>query len=166
MATTHGSSEPQKTLPTVDGMQRGVARLQKRIDDLETFDLASISKRWDPKTKAVEIAIEETLAAVFGHETSEYRRYVGAARLDHGQIVVGVEVSLSQVRKWVDEGVRAAITILNQAVRGLNEEIVCWEQSARAAAGSVMPLESNAGSVRKVFTGHGGSSVGINSKHF
>jgi hypothetical protein len=86
-STRRSSSEPQKTLLTVDQMERGAARTQKRIEDLETFDLASISQRWDPKTKAMETAIEETLAAVFGHNIVEYRRYERAAQDYNGTIM-------------------------------------------------------------------------------
>jgi hypothetical protein len=66
-------------------MRRGITRLQKRIEDLVAFNPKSITKRWGPEVKALETAIEETLSAVFGHNTVQYNRYRRAAALDHGK---------------------------------------------------------------------------------
>lgn len=135
---------------TVDQMQRGIARIQRRIEDLEAFDPASISKRWDPKTKVLQTAIEETLAAVFGHRTVEYNRYIQAAELEHADIM-DLPISLSQAQNYVADGKQEAITILRQAVRGLNEEIQYREKSAPA----VRPEAESQADFSKVFVVHG-----------
>ena len=84
MAKRPTPTESQRAVLTVDQMRRGIARLQKRIDDLEAFDPTSVQKRWSPEVNVLEKVIDETLAAVFGHKTIEYNRYCYGKSLDHG----------------------------------------------------------------------------------
>jgi predicted nucleotide-binding protein len=167
VATTRRSPpEPEKAQLTVDELRRGADRIQKRIKDLDAFDPASISKRWDPKTKALEVSIDEALAAVFGHGTVEYQRYDRAAQLDHGPIIAGGQPPpLAEVRVWLTEGKDAAVTLLTQAVRGLKEEIEYREAAAPAA--KIPRVEVPPGvPLRHVFIGHGRSLVWLQLKGF
>ncbi len=77
-------------------------------------------------------AIDETLAAVFGHATVEYDRYKSAARLDNGLVVVSLGREFGsrseyqdtlEARQYLAEGKQKALALLRQAVRGLKEEI-------------------------------------------
>jgi predicted nucleotide-binding protein len=133
---------------TVEHMKRAVDRIQKRLADLAAFNPADISKRWDPTTTALEAAIEETLAFAFGHDTPEYKRYRRIAQLDHGEVRMGVQASLPQVHKWLAEGKHAATVMLQQAARGLNEEIQDIEKEAVSGgpirAESLTPSQSKA----------------------
>jgi len=83
--------QPQPANLTVEHMKLGVTRLSRRIADVEAFDPQSVQKRWAPEVKALEASIEEALVNVFGHNTVEYNRYRGAAKLDHGPIVASYE---------------------------------------------------------------------------
>jgi predicted nucleotide-binding protein len=134
---------------TVDQMKRGISRIQKRIDELDAFAPESISARYSPEVGALETAIDETLAAVFGQGTAAYNRYRGAATLDYGPLVMGSPPSIQAVRTYLTEGKQRAIKLLKQAVRGLEEEIasqeIVWE-----------PVEPEAvRDLSKVFIVHG-----------
>ncbi len=121
---------------------------------LRHFNQRCISERWDPKTfKVLETAIDETLAAVFGHNSAQYRRYQKAAKLDHGQILMGRPAPLQQVQKWVckDEGRQTAILLLGQAIRGLNEEI----QERKSETAVTEPEGETQRDLSRVFIVHG-----------
>jgi hypothetical protein len=45
-------------------------------------------KGHDPEVAPPDAAVDEALSAAFGHGTIEYKRYVEAARLDHGPLSV------------------------------------------------------------------------------
>lgn len=153
MAPRRPPPGPQRAALTVDQMRRGVARIQKRIDDLEAFDPALISKRWGPEVKAIETAIDETLVAVFGPDTVEYMRYKRAADLDHGPVILGKLASPREAQGYVAEGKRGSIALLRQAVRGLEEEIAEQTQMAQP---TMMPAASNlTRDLSKVFLVHG-----------
>jgi predicted nucleotide-binding protein len=153
--------QPQSSNLTIEQMRQGIARLQLRIADLEAFDPQAVQQRWAPEVKALQTSIEETLAAVFGHNTVEYNRYRGAARLDQGPITstpdwiaarsapVGWQPE-TDFHRYLGEGKQASILLLKQAVRGLEEEIAARGEPADVpnAAAPVLDLT-------KVFVVHG-----------
>jgi predicted nucleotide-binding protein len=162
-------SKPQQASLTIDQMKQGVERLKLRIADLEAFDPTSVQQRWAPEVKVLETAIEESIAAVFGHGTVEYNRYRGVARLDHGPVRVtsdwiaarsgglGYSNDLREVHRYLTEGKQQSLLLLRQAVRGLEEEIRDREELATASTGgaeTAIPIKSPAHN-RKVFVVHG-----------
>lgn len=130
--------QPVSAVLTVDQMRLGVKRLQRRIDELEAFDPATIQRRFDPAVEGIEKGIEETLSTVFGHGTVEYIRYRSAARLDNGPISMAIEPdwitargggygargdNMRDVHRYLLEGKEQALSLLQRAVRGLEEQI-------------------------------------------
>ena len=132
-------------------MKRGIVRLQKRIDDLEAFNTDSVQERSAPEVKALQTAIDETLTAVFGYRTVEHNRYRRAAVLDHGPLFVNQKASSSEVRQYLTKGKRDAILTLQQAIRGLEEEIGEQEHIAQPINSPVVAPTLT----RKVFIVHG-----------
>jgi hypothetical protein len=118
-------------------MTAGVIRLKRRIADLQAFDPQSIQQRRAAEVMALEASIEGSLSSVFGHNTVEFYRYSSATTLDHGPptpyesefIAVrsgrtgGPRENLSEVRRYLANGKQEAISLLQQAVRELEEEI-------------------------------------------
>jgi len=151
------SIEPQSAKLSFEQMKRGIKRLQSRITDLENFDPQTAQKRWAPEVKALEAAIDETLVAVFGPNTLEYKRYRSAAKLDHGPMsVMPIQAPAHpnhNFRQYLVDGKRQAILLLKQAVRGLEEEIAHQsepEAAPLAAAAAIHPQDRS-----KVFIVHG-----------
>jgi len=151
MVTRSTPPEPQRAALTGDQMKRGIVRIQKRIDDMEAFNPNSVQKRSSPEVRALEAAIDETLTAVFGHNTLEYNRYRRAAKLDHGTHIVGRKHSLPEVQMYLTDGKKAAILSLQQAIRGLEEEI----EEQDHIAGPINSPNVAPGPTRKVFIVHG-----------
>jgi hypothetical protein len=69
--------QPQPANLTIEQMKVGITRLNRRIADLEAFDPNSVQQRWAPEVKALQTSIEESLSAVFGHDTVEYTATIG-----------------------------------------------------------------------------------------
>lgn len=151
MAKQPTRNEPQRAVLSVEQMQSGIRRIQKRIDDLEAFNPESVDKRWSPEVKALERAIDETLTAVFGHNTVEYRRYRDAKSLDRGGIRIGYEAPLYEVHQYLTEGKRSVIIALQQAIRGLEEEVA---EQAHVETPVEEAVEAR-NLTRKVFIVHG-----------
>jgi len=153
--------QPQAANLTIDQMKLGITRLQRRISDLEAFDPQSVPKRFPPEVTALETSIEETLAAVFGHGTLEFNRYIPAARLDRGpptvilsdRFRVNRADPLQLAHRYLTEGKQAAILLLQQGVRGLEEEIGDREVATPETAVEAPPV--TAAPARKVFVVHG-----------
>jgi predicted nucleotide-binding protein len=156
--------KPERPFHTVDQKRVDIDRLSRRMKELEEFDPHSVSKRFgDPNVTAIETAIDETLAAVFGHGTVEYNRYSGATRLDHGPVTLtpdwigarggGPRDDKPEARRYIAEGKQQALSLLRQAVRGLTEEIELAEpDDPPESIGDARPTSSRSD---KVFIVHG-----------
>jgi predicted nucleotide-binding protein len=150
---------PQPTVQTLDQMRRGIDRINKRIADLEAFDPQSVQKRWPPEVEALQNSIEEALTVAFGHNSIEYKRYEGAARLDNGPVTMRVNLyghdtshqDAHEARQFLAEGKQASLVLLRQAVRGLEEEIAERESAAEPPDVRREPQRN----LSKVFVVHG-----------
>jgi predicted nucleotide-binding protein len=133
-------------------MRQGIDRLTRRIGELEAFDPKVVQKRWAPEVKAIETAISETLARVFGEDTPAYHRYSQATVLDPAPLIMGgAPDPIEEVHRWLDEGKTRALLLLKQAVRGLEEDL------AEAAPVASMPTVAPAANPHseEIFVVHG-----------
>ncbi|HEX5461449.1 MAG TPA: nucleotide-binding protein [Steroidobacteraceae bacterium] len=132
----------------------GVIRLSRRIDELEKFDITKVQRRWAPEVKALEAAIEESLAAVFGEGSEQFNRYQAATSLDDGPISMGFggfEPALDpRTHEYLSEGKQQSLLLLRQAIRGLEESLE-EASSIGPHAGPELVVRAS----RKVFIVHG-----------
>ena len=78
-------AKPERHVLTVEQGRSCIARLQDCIRRLEDFDPQQVQKRFNiPEVVALEAAIDDALAAAFGHGSPSYDRYKRAASLDSG----------------------------------------------------------------------------------
>src|SRR5579862_5337298 len=140
---TTSYTPPQAPILTVDQKRRRIERLENCIRDLEAFDPQIVQKRFGiPEVMALEAAIDEALAAAFGHGTHSYNRYKDAATLDNGPHIVRVQPAFGrgptvnydaqeahEARRYLAEGKQRSIALLRQAIRTLEAEIADQEQS-------------------------------------
>ena len=157
---------PERPFHTIDQKLRDIERLQKRISELDAFNPQTVTERYsDPKVTEIQTAIDETLAAVFGYGTVEYGRYQTAADLDREPRTINMSSNwidargggrnyrddTAAARKSFTEGKARSLSLLRQAVRGLEEEIELETPLARLSPdASARPKLS-----RKVFVVHG-----------
>nr|WP_314584137.1 nucleotide-binding protein [uncultured Pseudomonas sp.] len=133
-------------------IERGIARLDECISELDAFDIKTLDRGSCPELKALEVSIESTLIRYFGENTSAYKLYSGAAGLSFypmSYVIGGVRPSIdyaTPVRRNISE----SVALLKQAQRALKEDLADHEQSAKPEAGNVQKVLS-----RKVFIVHG-----------
>jgi predicted nucleotide-binding protein len=138
-----------------------IDRLKRRIEDLRNFEPQSVQARRSPEVVNLEAAIEETLAAVFGHGTDRCNRYSSAAGLEPtaiGLLYVGPGArrqgeNIGELRMKIAERKQRAIVLLESAVQGLEEELE--HEPAVLVAASVKALDLPARRPHKVFVVHG-----------
>jgi predicted nucleotide-binding protein len=142
-------------------MGRGIERIRRRIAELVAFDPQSVQKRRPPEVTALQNAIDEALTTAFGHNTVEYRRYVGAARLDNGPMTMRTEfgggnyeaAEAHRARQYLAEGKQRSLVLLHQAISWLEEEIADREQYASPVAEE--EISQSRPDLRKIFVVHG-----------
>ena len=135
---------------TREQMERGIERLRRRIADVEAFDPDTVTQRWSPEQKALEKSIDETLTRVFGLNSVDRSRYLSAADLDDGPIGMGQQPPIERVRGFIRAGKANSLAMLQQAVRGLEEDVADAPQEVTNP-----PVPSDQPLSRKVFVVHG-----------
>lgn len=128
-------------------IERGIARLQERIDALNAFDFQVLKKdRTMPELASLSAAIEDTLERCFGKNTTAYRRYKAAASLRPRQ---GRSYSNEfYLRKEAREYFQRSASLLQDAQRALREDL---EDAKHAEPQPVVPTVLS----RRVFVVHG-----------
>jgi predicted nucleotide-binding protein len=155
MAPRKPPAPPSPRALTPDQIRRAIDRLRKRISELDAFDPSSVQERWPPEARAIETAIEETLAKVFGEGTPAYDRYDSAARLDNGPLIMGGgDDPPYKIQEWLREGKARSLALLNQAVKGLEEDLAdAGETSSPSISAQARSTNSD-----EVFIVHGRDS--------
>ncbi|MGB9150020.1 MAG: nucleotide-binding protein [Burkholderiales bacterium] len=75
MAKPRKTEPPKSAQLTVDVMRAAIPKLERRIKDLESFDVNTIRNRWDPVMGALESKVNSTLQDILGHGTVDYNEY-------------------------------------------------------------------------------------------
>jgi predicted nucleotide-binding protein len=112
-----------------------LARIEKRITDLEALNPAELQQRGSPEVVALRVAIDETRADTFGPDSVEYQRYREAARLYEGAVPLyiggpGRPAPHVDFRGPLEQSKQRSIALLKQAVAGLKE---CFSEFADQA---------------------------------
>ncbi|WP_185702678.1 hypothetical protein [Burkholderia sp. Bp8991] len=115
-------------------IERGIARLQERIDALKAFDFQVPSNGIKPELAALSAAIEDTLERCFGKDTPAYRRYRPASTLR--PIQPESYRDEFYFRQEAREHVERSVALLQDAQRALREDL---EDAEHAAPQPVVP---------------------------
>ncbi|MEJ0049953.1 MAG: nucleotide-binding protein [Methylovirgula sp.] len=151
------SSNPRRAAANLnsDQMRTGITRLNRRIEELQNFDVNSITKGGDSRILAFEKSIEETLDRVFGPMTIEQGRYAQAAVL-HQEWGVALQYAARNMTPPPNELQSEfaplrdrSIALLKQAVSGLEEELSHDEENNTSLIVGMSELG------RRVFLVHG-----------
>jgi hypothetical protein len=109
---------PKDVQLTPQQIRTAISRFERRIKEVEAFEPERVTDRRDPQIEALEVAIGEALTEAFGEETPMRQRYSGAAMLD----TAGINLN-GTPHQEVIEGLIHALTLMNQAVRSLQERL-------------------------------------------
>lgn len=136
-------------------IERGIARFDECIGELEAFDFRTLVKGSCPELTAIEVSIKSTLVRYFGEETSAYDLYSGATSLHYvsmSYIIGGGRSSPVDYVTPVKRHISVAVALLKQAQRALREDLADHEHSIEigSAAEKAAVVPSN-----RIFVVHG-----------
>ncbi|MGF6808406.1 putative nucleotide-binding protein [Paraburkholderia sp. Clong3] len=134
-------------------IERGIARLEERIDELRKFDVAIVPDGASPELTALSAAIQDTLVRCFGEGTFAYKRFESATRLNfRAGYFGGGYPARHDYQEGAKENISAAIPLLQEAQRALREDLADAEHEAVP-----VPVTTEQPQVlsRRVFVVHG-----------
>ncbi len=107
---------------SAEQMKSAIPKLRRRIKELEEFDPDSITARSDPRISSLDVKIEDTLAEIFGVETSEALRFRSTS-LDQAGINFMHQTPVSDVIASVHKGKAREIANLNTVIEIFEEKL-------------------------------------------
>lgn len=136
---------------TVEQMKAALKKIERRIGDLEAFDVSAIRERWDPVVGALEKKVNSTLQGILGHDTIEYHEY-SIGRLDTLPLIIGGGPEpIQKVHAGYRDGIERERLKL-ETLRDILRERIGDSEEAPAAA----PMRVNVREpTRQVFVVHG-----------
>jgi uncharacterized protein (TIGR02391 family) len=124
MARTPKQPVPQSANLSLQQMEFAIPKLDRRIADLNVFDVNSINDRSDPRIDALAKQLDGLLVSIFGADTVEYNRYHwGVTRLDTAGMNMYHGTPLEEVRDGLRQGIGTAKAHLEAIKAGFLEEL-------------------------------------------
>lgn len=123
---TRGTKQPmpQSANLTHKEMELALPKLERRIADLEKFDVDSVNDRSDPRIDALEKELDTLLVSIFGAGTVEYNRYKWpVTNLDTAGINVMYRTPIDEVREGLRSGMATSKANLEAIKKGFIEEL-------------------------------------------
>ncbi len=117
-------SEPIEANLSYQQMEVAIPKIDRRIADLESFDVDSIADRRDARIGALAKSLDALLVSVFGAGTVEYDRYHWqVTRLDTASINMMYRTPIHEVREGLRRGIATAKAHLEAIKKGFLEEL-------------------------------------------
>ncbi len=105
-------------------MEVAIPKIERRIADLEGFDVNSVNDRSDARIDALEKSLDALLVSIFGAGTVEYDRYHWqVTRLDTASINMMHQTPIHEVREGLQRGISTAKAHLETIKKGFLEEL-------------------------------------------
>jgi uncharacterized protein (TIGR02391 family) len=94
-------------------MNYAIQKIERRIQDLNNFDVNSVIKQFSPEVKALETKLEQFLSDLYPPETAEYDKYNWSlTNIDCQVINLMYETPLQEVRHDITENIARATSVL------------------------------------------------------
>ena len=105
-------------------MELAIPKIERRIADLESFDVDSVTDRSDPRIDALEKELDALLVSIFGAGTVEYDRYRwSVTRLDTASVNIMYDTPIGEIREGFKQGIATAKINLESIKKGFLEEL-------------------------------------------
>lgn len=124
MPRTPKRAEPQSANLSLQQMELAIPKIDRRLTDLDAFDVNSVNDRSDSRIKALEAQLDSLLVSIFGHGTVEYERYKWpVTSLDTASDNYLYGTPLEEVRDGLRQGIANAKAQLEAIKAGFLEEL-------------------------------------------
>ncbi len=113
--------EKESRTLTSQEIREAIPKIEKRINELKSFDFSSLKERYDPRISALEKKIDDTLVSIFGHNTIEYKRF-RIPNLDEAPLVIG-GIPFREALEGIQKGFSSAIIQLESLIELSKEKL-------------------------------------------
>ena len=116
----------------------GPPQIDRRLADINNFDVSSITDSSDPQIRALSSKLDTLLITVFGAATIQYEQYRWAVtRLNTASIIMGHKNTIHEIQEGLTGGLATAKAQLEAIKSGFQEEL----EDQGLTTGEVLPAE-------------------------
>ncbi len=109
---------------TFQEMEVAIIKIDRRLSDLRSFDVETVSDRSDPRISALSSKLDTLLSNTFGNDTVEYDRYQWQVTiLDTASENYYYETPIEEIRAGLAKGIQSATSQLEAIKEGFQEEL-------------------------------------------
>lgn len=124
MAAKKKPEEPVPANLSFQEMEAAIPKIDRRISDLKSFNVDSVTKLFDPAVGAIEHELEALIVSIFGTGTVEHKRYEwSATRLNPTSWSYMDPTPLHEVKEDLRESIARVIVQLETIKKGFLEEL-------------------------------------------
>lgn len=105
---------------SAEELTQAIKTIERRLSDLASLDISSITDRGDPAASALRLKINTSLAGIFGDDSPEHKTYAVSA-LDTLPLIMGKRHSVGEIRQGYQRGVQRASAKLSSLLDLLKE---------------------------------------------
>lgn len=138
---------------SIDQLKAAIPKLDRRINDLESFDVRALQERWDPAVEALAQKTDGTLQEILGHGTIEYNEYPVGSLDTLPLSVIGGGHAPAEIQKGYSKGIARAVAKL-RTLKSLFEERIA-DAVAQSPGGETSVQSQKQPDSRRVFVVHG-----------
>lgn len=152
MVRKSSTPPPSSANLTVEQMKAALPKLDRRIAELEGFDVVTVRRRFDPVPEALAEKVNSTLQEIFGHGTIEYNQYHVRSFDTLGISLDGSDETLPQIHAGYRKGIERSLLKLRMIKNLFLERISDGTSLSDKPLAHLKKLSSNC---RRVFVVHG-----------
>lgn len=128
--------EPRQAHLSYEEMEAAVTKIDRRVAELDEFDVSSVNDRTDPRINALGKKLDGLLVSIFGAATVEYERYHwSVTRLDTAPRSMMHRTPIEEVRDGLRQGIATARAQLEAIKSGFLEEL---QDAGRTSTGKTL----------------------------
>lgn len=116
-------STPVSANLSLQQMELAIPKIERRIVDLEQFDINSVNDIGDARVDAMERELDSFLVSIFGADTVEYQRYKHAVT-NLNPNTFWPDMSVGDIRNGLARGISTSKANLESIKKGFLEELV------------------------------------------
>lgn len=126
---------------SINEMQAAIPKLDRRINELKSFDVDSVSKMGSPEVKALETKLEQMLSDIYSPDTVEYEKnHYSITTIDLTTFSINHTTPIHRVHTAIRENIARSISVLG----AIKEHFVETLEDA-GLMGSIKPIKAYEG---------------------
>jgi hypothetical protein len=115
--------QPRPKITGAADLQAQIGAIMERINDLASFDVTTITQRYDPRVRELRDSVNSTIADVFGRNTRDYWDH-SLASFESAHVVLGSpNRSSSELMRNYKDGIDKAVRKLTAIVESLRSRL-------------------------------------------